>query len=283
MAVAILLASGVASIVAQSNPCVGLADSVVLNFPHPSDCNLFILCIGSSPLERRCPTGHHFNSALRDCSTIETANCVSKPPINLPKPTCDLNTNFEIIAHAECTRFTICACGHAHVQECAPGLTFDAATRRCAAGGLCVTDPKFSPTCPPGFVGFLPHPSDCHHHFLCAGAAPVIRRCGTGLLFSATTRQCEMAATVTCPARSSSTTNINKPISPMLSFMRPYMQTPIARPVIDDSVDDELVHGAVEESVDAVVQGSVEEFFDEHLGYADGIEISLEQAQMPTF
>lgn len=252
-----MLVIGAAVSSVHSNPCQGLPDSLVINYPHPSDCSQFIKCIGSAPLERQCPIGQHFNAALGACSSIETANCSPAAGPQLPNPQCDLNTNFEIIANPQCTSYTICACGHAHVRQCAAGSIFDAATGQCMVGGVCVSDPSLSPTCPNGFVGFLPHPTDCNHHFLCAGAAPILRRCAPGMRFSAATRQCEIAATVSCPARSMSYSSVHN-YSQMMTSGRPH-QSPIVRPSAPEFDVEEFVADVIA----AEVEGSLEQPLEE--------------------
>lgn len=97
----------------------------------------------------------------------------------------------------DCTKYTICACGTGYEQTCAAGLTFDSAAGQCQPTGVCVSSPTLHPNCN-NIVGLLPHPNDCFHYFLCAGAAPIIRRCSAGLLFSRLTNRCEVAGTVTC-------------------------------------------------------------------------------------
>lgn len=216
VALVILACVAVGPIRCQVSPCINNPSTSLVNFPVPEDCNYFIRCIGTLELRTPCPTGFHFSMAIRDCAPIAEAQCTPTPPDTpgnpgdpgnpgpgpnppgTPSQICDINVNFQIVASMDdCSKYTICACGQEHPQNCAAGLTFDAAAGQCQPTGVCVSSPSFQPVCN-NFVGFRPHPTDCMHYFLCAGAAPILRRCAAGLLFSQVTNRCEVNLTVTC-------------------------------------------------------------------------------------
>lgn len=221
----ILACVALSEIRGQVSPCLNNPPTSLVNHPVPTDCSMFIRCIGTLEILTPCPTGFHFSVARSDCAPIAEAQCTPEqnpevPPENPGNPDasdiCDVNINLQIIASMEdCSKYTICACGHGYTQNCAAGLTFDAAARQCQPTGVCVSSPTLHPDCT-NFVGFRPHPSDCHHYFLCAGAAPMLRRCAPGLLFNTLTARCEIGATVTCPA--GNPLNSVKPRPQLFSF-----------------------------------------------------------------
>lgn len=200
---------------------------------------MFIRCIGTLEVRTPCPTGFHFSVARSDCAPIAEAQCtpISDTPENPGNPgnpgdpgnpgnppgnpdasdVCDVNINLQIVASMDdCSKFTICACGHGYEQSCATGLTFDSASGQCKPAGVCVSSPVFHPDCT-NFVGFRPHPNDCLHYFLCAGATPILRRCTAGLLFNRATARCEVGQTVTCVGSNPSITSV-KPRAQSFSF-----------------------------------------------------------------
>lgn len=198
-----------------------------------TDCNFFIRCIGTLEVLTPCPTGFHFSVARRDCAPIAEAQCTPEtdtpgtpdepgtpedPDNPGPSEICDVNVNLQIVASMDdCSKYTICACGHGYEQSCAAGLTFDSASGQCKPAGVCVNSPTLHPDCT-GFVGFRPHPNDCLHYFLCAGGPPTLRRCAAGLLFSTITARCEVGGTVTC-VRS----------NPLITSVKPLIQS-VSRP-----------------------------------------------------
>lgn len=212
----ILACVAVGTIRCQVSPCLNNPSTSLVNHPVPTDCSMFIRCIGTLEVLTPCPTGFHFSVARGDCAPIAEAQCTPKtdtpgnPDIpdtpGTPDPPgnpgasdiCDVNINLQIIPSMDdCSKYTICACGNGYEQTCATGLTFDSASGQCKPAGVCVSNPILHPDCT-NFVGFRPHPNDCLHYFLCAGAAPILRRCSPGLLFNRLTARCEVAGTVTC-------------------------------------------------------------------------------------
>ena len=138
-------------------------DGLVVHFPH-DDCTKFYKCDWGELVEQDCPPGLHFNAVLSVCDWPENANCdgavgveptlppppptlppppptlppppptLPPPPPTLPPPppgpgVCPPN-NDGLVVHfpheTDCTLFYKCDWGEKVLQECPPGLYFNA-------------------------------------------------------------------------------------------------------------------------------------------------------------
>lgn len=55
--------------------CKGIADG---EYPHPYNCNKFILCFNQQMFFGSCPQGTLFSSKARFCDHRENVDCTSK-------------------------------------------------------------------------------------------------------------------------------------------------------------------------------------------------------------
>lgn len=86
---------------------------------HPTNCSLFMTCIGGNAFPQACPSGQHWASSLNRCDWPDVAQCEEgvgndcppgspNPPVFLPHPT-------------DCSRFFQCANGRPVEISCPPG------------------------------------------------------------------------------------------------------------------------------------------------------------------
>lgn len=194
----------VSQIAAQTrNLCAGNPIDSVIAIGNPADCTRFTQCTGTTSFEMTCGPGMHFSALLGACDRKEFAGCVETggpptPPPSTP-PVCSIDINYELVAsQLRCDQFTVCACGHPHVETCANTLIFDTRTQRCDLPTVarCLTDIRNTPVCT--HVGLVAHPHDCRHHFLCLGNGlpPILSICAPGLNFNSAINQCDRISCV---------------------------------------------------------------------------------------
>jgi hypothetical protein len=116
--------------------CQGVIDFTLI--PSTVDCNEYFICFNSTSVHRNCAPELHFNPIELRCESKHTAGCLVYPD---PEPDCPADEFFAILPHpTSCSLFFYCIDGIAKLQECAPGLLFDADRLHCdhASNVICV-------------------------------------------------------------------------------------------------------------------------------------------------
>uniref|UniRef100_A0A182IVK0 Chitin-binding type-2 domain-containing protein n=1 Tax=Anopheles atroparvus TaxID=41427 RepID=A0A182IVK0_ANOAO len=148
-----LLASMVASVPEASNRCpsgsgVGQTD----HLPHPTDCGRYLTCVGSTPVEQRCPAGLQWSEREATCVTPDEAQCSP--------------------AASQDGALSIVVAGKA-VGKCAPQLS------RCPVAAK-----------PTEEVILIPH-GDCRKFYACGPRGPIELSCPARLYWNHESCRCD--------------------------------------------------------------------------------------------
>ncbi|KFB51572.1 AGAP006793-PA-like protein [Anopheles sinensis] len=125
-----LLVSLVASLPEGTPRCSSGSDPVEY-LPHPTDCARYLTCVGSTPIEQRCPDGLEWNTRESTCSPPDVAKCsspssqkvpshllrtgqvriVGKCPSELSRCPIEVNPTDDVVfmPHADCRKFYVCS------------------------------------------------------------------------------------------------------------------------------------------------------------------------------
>ncbi|KAL7048146.1 hypothetical protein ACKWTF_003239 [Chironomus riparius] len=89
-------------------------------FPHPHDCESFIICALGEQHILSCATNLHFSPTELRCMAPDLARC----HVNYLCPPNDINLTFLPNSY-DCAVYYLCHLGRPIQRECAPGLWFD--------------------------------------------------------------------------------------------------------------------------------------------------------------
>lgn len=104
--------------------------------PHPTDCSKFLTCNWGALIEQQCPSGTHWNDAIKSCDFSANVNCELHPASSTPSPSSTAAAasvagkcpnEFDpshgvFLPHVDCSKFYICTQQGAVEQSCPSGL-----------------------------------------------------------------------------------------------------------------------------------------------------------------
>ncbi|XP_049807853.1 balbiani ring protein 3-like isoform X4 [Schistocerca nitens] len=222
--------------------------NVVVHFPNPDDCSSFYKCgLDGIPVLIPCPDGLEWNDEADYCDYPESAGCsvssgnsgsVGIPAGNskTPPPECPSPADPENVVQFpnpdDCSTFYKCDLdGTAVLQDCPPGLEYNAETQVCdypASAGCSVSSGKSDsaskltrsntppPECPfpadPVNVVQFPNPDNCSTFYKCSlDGEPVLIACPEGLEYNAEAQVCDYPASAGCSVSSGNSGSASKP------------------------------------------------------------------------
>lgn len=163
----------------------------------------YIVCYGTSRVERECANGFYFDAKLGMCDQRENIQCEYSSNDQDGKPSspiigCRANDQVEFVPSLEsCEEHFICVNGQSTAHNCSDGLIYNIELKRCTTTGRCLLD--YEPTC--GTSGtFLPHLFECRHFFYCDPdeVQPLLQACKLGELFDRSILRCVPEGEATC-------------------------------------------------------------------------------------
>uniref|UniRef100_A0A182WEN5 Chitin-binding type-2 domain-containing protein n=1 Tax=Anopheles minimus TaxID=112268 RepID=A0A182WEN5_9DIPT len=170
--------------------CIGQINSA--NFPHPTDCDKFVVCQGQNVLIQNCPSGSVYNAVSRSCapgneSTCERFDdiCTGRPDGIIPHPTI-------------CTAFVYCSSGRPLFEQCAPGTVYKQGLSGCVVGNTetCAHATNICSDHPDGAM--LDHPNECSLLITCMMQQPGVLECPAGEIYNRHAKHCSPGDSKTC-------------------------------------------------------------------------------------
>lgn len=127
--------------VANCNPCKNNSDNDVTFIRDPTNCARFAHCIGTSHFEKICEDGYNFDTTLNVCARSEEVDCsdfqITTTTTTTTTTTACPSIRVQAIAFPGfCDRYILC--GNPIMQECPPGLSFDAVLGECHDRANCI-------------------------------------------------------------------------------------------------------------------------------------------------
>ncbi|XP_049295191.1 multiple epidermal growth factor-like domains protein 10 [Anopheles funestus] len=183
--------------------CIGQMNSV--NFPHPTDCSMFVMCNLQNALTQTCPAGSIYSALTRSCvpgneSTCEQFDtiCTGRPDGIIPHPT-------------KCTAFIYCSSGRPIFEQCAQGTVYQQGLSGCVVGNTetCTHATNICTDQPDGTT--LDHPNECNLIVMCMMQQPAVMYCPAGEIFNTRTKFCTPGDAETCQMHPVETMCANKP------------------------------------------------------------------------
>lgn len=159
--------------------------------PHPTDCAKFINCNGMQSIVQNCGPGTEFNPDMQICDWPQNVNCEGRtgyfeqyrePEIPEVVDASSISTSGNQNA-----RFTNSRAGRQERGE------------------------FYTPKCPDGAYGLVPHPYNCAKFMNCHGGRTFIQDCGPGTHFNPQTQVCDWPQNVKCESQDGSFDNYQKP------------------------------------------------------------------------
>ncbi|XP_050080110.1 multiple epidermal growth factor-like domains protein 6 [Anopheles maculipalpis] len=173
--------------------CVGQPDGTRL--AHPSDCDVFIVCVTGQTAPIRCPAGEIFNVAAQICVPGNRDTCQFHPVETMCQGVPDGN----MYPHPnDCAQFVVCSNGIAVVSECAVGQIYHAPSASCRPGNTntCEFLGNVCQGLPDGWV--IEHPSLCGHFIWCQGESVQVHACPPGEILRPDAQFCVPGNPSTC-------------------------------------------------------------------------------------
>ncbi|XP_052889811.1 multiple epidermal growth factor-like domains protein 11 [Anopheles moucheti] len=170
--------------------CVGKTESV--NYPHPTDCSMYVVCHLQKALAQNCPSGSIYDAPSRSCipgneSTCEPFDgiCSGRSDGIIPHPTV-------------CTAFVYCSSGQPVFEQCAPGTIYKQGSSGCVVGNTetCAHATNVCSDHPDGAT--MEHPNDCSLMVTCMMQQPAVFFCPEGAIFNKKAKFCSPGNAKTC-------------------------------------------------------------------------------------
>lgn len=167
---------------------------------HNSIFHRFIVCYGTSRVERECPAGLYFDSVMGMCDQRENVVC-DQDSVDGDAATIECRDNVEVeyVPSLEsCEKYFICTKGTPSAHNCSDGLIYNIVKKQCTTTGRCLHD--YSPTCATSGA-MMPHLFDCRHFFYCDPdeVEPMLQACKLGQLFDRSQSRCVPENETVCP------------------------------------------------------------------------------------
>ncbi|XP_058125639.1 peritrophin-1-like [Anopheles coustani] len=148
----------------EGTPRCSSASDPAQHLPHPTDCARYLTCVGSTPVELRCPDGLEWNTRGSTCSPPDVAQCslsqkvpssllrserariVGKCPPQLSRCPIAWNPTDDVVfmTHGDCRKFYVCSPGGPIELSCPQRLYWNHEACRCDYGrpseAECVVD-----------------------------------------------------------------------------------------------------------------------------------------------
>ncbi|KAL2719605.1 chitin-binding domain protein cbd-1-like isoform X1 [Vespula squamosa] len=256
----------------------------LVHLPHETNCSLFYKCNKGNKILQRCPPGLHYNPVMQICLLPEQAKCTSKPdnkvdgnqdlseneglgensesstevpttttPSSRPDhcPAHDTGDVVHLPHETDCTLFYKCIEGEKIIQQCPPGLHFNAELQVCdlpehanctsksenkVDGNQDLSEneglgensesstevpntstpssrPDHCPAHDTGDVVHLPHETDCTLFYKCIEGEKIIQQCPPGLHFNAELQVCDLPEHANCTSKSENKVDGNQDLS----------------------------------------------------------------------
>ncbi|XP_053699208.1 protein obstructor-E-like [Sabethes cyaneus] len=155
---------------------------------HPTQCNIYFICINGEAVEQICPEEYLLALALVGMAAASVTGI------------CPSEGSYKIALPRMATRFIQCTEGVASLAECQRGTKFDAVSARCiaaaAAKDIEIECPEDSD---PDNPTRIRHPTQCNIYFICINGEAVEQICPEGTYFNQETGLCDEAENVFCP------------------------------------------------------------------------------------
>lgn len=171
---------------------------------HPSECSMYVLCVGGTRIKRSCAPGFHFSREFRTCLPIAIADCEDEDGEEegfvCPKED-DLNNLIFLHSEESCEQYYICHRGAQVPFRCGNGLHWSRKNENCMlpedAGCALQT---FDFDCPESTgLQFYVNPSDCASYIACREGRAQKEVCPSGFFWNRNLEICTFAYLVDCP------------------------------------------------------------------------------------
>ncbi|CAL1534775.1 unnamed protein product [Lymnaea stagnalis] len=186
--------------------------------PHPTTCQLYILCEQGITHVLPCSSGLLFDLVYGACVDANIANpchATTAPPVTaVNQDYCRLHGMVNgIHSHPlTCQQYILCTNGNTHIYSCESGLLFEATFNACVDNHLAVTCSNHGVTVNPvtsaGLStvcetyklqgGIYPDPANCDYFIECLDGITHIMQCPDGLKFNVRSGSCEHHGNVDC-------------------------------------------------------------------------------------
>uniref|UniRef100_A0A182K5E7 Chitin-binding type-2 domain-containing protein n=1 Tax=Anopheles christyi TaxID=43041 RepID=A0A182K5E7_9DIPT len=199
-------------------------------FPHPDDCQRYVVCVPGNMIVRSCPVGYAFHpevqfcvqESLYQCNTVvtsgpeETTTITTTPPTT-PEPTttagpecasrpswesffCD-NARRALVANPmNCTQYIHCQQEVPRNQLCPTGTVFNDLYQDCLPSEqeTCAMASVRGDFCADRADGSYAHPFLCNRFITCVQRQLRLESCPPFFVFSATVAHCVKGSAVAC-------------------------------------------------------------------------------------
>ncbi|XP_076315203.1 uncharacterized protein LOC143227818 isoform X3 [Tachypleus tridentatus] len=159
--------------------------------PDDKDCAAFTRCENGKSYKERCPSGLLFNPSIENCDFEENVDCEKTG--TCPEP-CG------IFPYQDCAKFMHCDNNFATIKDCPAGLHFNPTLKSCdlpeRAG--CERDRDPNPVCNECDCCLMEDKEDCSRYYVCEAGRSYHAKCGEGLLFEPSLKNCVLEKDATC-------------------------------------------------------------------------------------
>ncbi|XP_058836811.1 uncharacterized protein LOC131693196 [Topomyia yanbarensis] len=163
-------------------------------FPHPSRCDIRIVCIAGKPVLEFCPDGQIVDRESLQCAPGDINDCSTH------EFQCDGQPDGDYENPDDCTQFIRCISGEASKLNCPDSEIYRPEVAFCVPGDAtnceyfpletmclsCLNDRQY------------PHPVDCDKFVICQNQEPTVQECERGTVIQPGTTDCIAGNTENC-------------------------------------------------------------------------------------
>ncbi|XP_053685795.1 uncharacterized protein LOC128735329 [Sabethes cyaneus] len=157
--------------------------------PHPTRCDLKILCVAGFPTVQACPEGQIVDPITMNCVPGEVIDCFCRGKEN------------GLYEHPmDCDRYVRCVDSTVEQNSCPPGEIFRADMLLCVPGdSLSCERTQLTDMCQgrPNDQRY-PHPEECDKYVICTDNLPTVNECVRGNVIQPGTGACAAGNAETC-------------------------------------------------------------------------------------
>ncbi|XP_053661289.1 uncharacterized protein LOC128710269 [Anopheles marshallii] len=170
--------------------CIGQIETV--NYPHPTDCAMFVVCHLQNAVAQSCPPGSVYHAPSRSCVPGDESTCV-------PFDSLCSGRSDGIVPHpTKCTAFVYCSSGRPVFEQCAPGTIYKQGLSGCVVGNTetCTHATNICTDHPDGAM--MEHPNECSLMVMCMMQQPAVLFCPAGEIFNKNVKFCTPGDAKSC-------------------------------------------------------------------------------------